>query len=88
LIFLSGDWDATSPEERALALANIDLVFPSKFTPRGIEVSDVLVIHELRTQIFVQQFLETGGDGVWNTKAQIGEIFKLNDTRSIAAGVS
>jgi hypothetical protein len=88
LIFLSGDWDATSPEERALALASIDLVFPSKFTPRDVEVSDVLVIHELRTQIFVQRFLEAGGYDDWDTAKQIGEIFKLSDTRSVAAGVS
>src|SRR5271170_1715471 len=87
LIFLSGDWDATSPEERALTLASIDLVFPGKFTP-GVEVSDVYVIHELRTQIFVQQFLESGGLDDWDTTIQIGEIFKVNDTKSVAAGVS
>ena len=86
LIFLSGDWDATSPEERALALANIDLVFPGKFTSDS-EVSDVYVIHELRTQIFVQHFLEAGGLDDWDTSIQLGEIFKLDDMRSVASGV-
>src|SRR5271170_7538752 len=86
LIFLSGDWDATSPEERALALASIDLVFPAKFTSDS-EVSDVYVMHELRTQIFVQHFLEAGGHDDWDTTIQLGEIFKINDMRSIAAGV-
>ena len=74
----------TSPEERALTLANLDLVFPGKFTSET-EVSDVYVMHELRTQIFVQHFLEEGGSEDWDTTIQLGEIFKVDDLRSLAA---
>ena len=86
LIFLTGDWDTESPEERALAIVNIELAFPGKFSAER-EVSDVYVMHELRTQIFVQHFLEEGGSDDWETTIQLGEIFKLNDMKSINPGV-
>ena len=86
LVALSGEWDETSPEVRALTLASIDVVFPGKFASES-DVGDVFVMQELRTQIFVQQFLEDGASEDWDTTIRLGETFKLNDPRSTATGV-
>ena len=82
LIILSGEWESTSPEERVLALGELDLAFPAKFTGER-NVSDIYAMIELRTQIFVQHFLEQGRADDWNTNIQLGEIFKVQDMRSI-----
>jgi hypothetical protein len=84
LFRITAQWERISPEERALSIRNISLVFPEHFLPpdshRGTEDSQVML--ELRTQIFTQTFLEakqTDNLDQWNTNDKIAEIFKIDD---------
>lgn len=83
IIELTAEWENKSPEERALAIANIDQVFPAEFSVPGQQARpfETHAIVELRTQIFVQSFKETVQSGYfdsWDTAEKIDEIFKLS----------
>lgn len=76
---LSAEWSMKSHEERSLDLINIDLMFPSNFlypemSPAASEAGIVLA---LRTQIFVQMFLENLHEGIgeWALEDKQKEIF-------------
>ena len=82
LVELSSEWPIKSHEEKSLELTNIDLMFPTQFLypekfPSAQEASILL---ELRTQIFVEMFLENLHEGAadeWNSSTKVKEIFKL-----------
>ena len=82
---LTSEWTKKSPEERALAITNIELLFPNHFLPSEKDISGVEagVLMELRTQIFVQLFLESlhASNEDWNSKDRVKEIFKLSTIR-------
>jgi len=82
LIELTAEWTTKSYEERALTINNIELLFPNHFLPPEKDISGVEagVLVELRTQIFVQLFLEKlhTSDEDWNSKDRVTEIFKLS----------
>ena len=83
IIELTAEWNKKSPEERALAISNIDQVFPNEFLPLGQRqgTDEAQVTVELRTQNFVQLFEETiqmDSLDSWVTVDKINETFKLN----------
>lgn len=84
LIEITAEYPEYTPEERALQVSQIALLFPNQFmdmdTHRGTEEAKILL--DLRTQIFVQTFLETVGGNdwdEWDTNKKIGEIFQFED---------
>jgi hypothetical protein len=81
ILELTSKWTKKSFEERALAINNIELLFPNHFLPSEKDISGVeaCVLVELRTQIFVQLFLESlHTSDEWNSKDRVREIFKLS----------
>jgi hypothetical protein len=81
LIKITSEWDHTSPEERALLINQIELMFPAQFTPTNSRKgsNESIVLMELRTQVFVQNFMEALQSdllGEWNTNNRIQEIFR------------
>ena len=82
ILELTSEWTSKSPEERALVITNIELLFPNHFLPPENDISGVEagILMELRTQIFVQLFLESlhTSDEEWNAKQRAKEIFKLS----------
>lgn len=81
ILELTSKWTKKSFEERALAINNIELLFPNHFLPSEKDISGVeaCVLVELRTQIFVQLFLESlHTSEEWNSKDRVREIFKLS----------
>ena len=79
---LTAEWTKKSYDERVLTINNIELLFPNHFLPPEKDISGVEagVLVELRTQIFVQLFLESlhTSDQDWNSKDRGTEIFKLS----------
>ena len=80
------EWETLSYEERALAITNIDLMFPSQFLPSDLNPSGIEagVVRDLRTQVFVQLYLEnlnSVDNEDWSTEERTNEIFKLFDVK-------
>jgi hypothetical protein len=82
ILELTSEWTTKSIEERALAINNIELLFPNHFLPPEKDISGIeaCVLVELRTQMFVQLFLESlhTSDEEWNSKDRVKKIFKLS----------
>jgi hypothetical protein len=82
ILELTAEWTTKSPEERALTINNIELLFPNHFLPAEKNISGVEAgfLVEIRTQMFVQLFLESlhTSDEEWNSKDRANEIFKLS----------
>jgi len=81
LIELTDEFSETTAEERHLQITQIALQFPNRFLPPSGRkgTSEAKVLMELRTQIFVQLFLQTrdqNGWDEWNTSIKLEEIFQ------------
>jgi hypothetical protein len=83
-IEMTAEWEELSPERRGLAISEIDLVFPMHFVfPGELGPTDTMqIVSELRTQIFIQTYLEVQDIGEleeWNSPEEIVKIFKMDD---------
>jgi len=81
LIELSANFTWVTAEERRFEIYNITLCFPGQFLSDGAMAGteEAGVLLELRTQIFVQMFLDTlaGNDwDEWNTSTTVDNILQ------------
>jgi hypothetical protein len=82
LVEFTVEWDDHTPEQRGLEISHIAQVFPKTFVSPGqrIGTGELMVLAELRTQLFLQLFLEAfEGDDMdrWNTEDKFSEAFDL-----------
>ena len=80
---LSASWTTLSPEQKTLAIDSILMVFPSRFLPEDAHqgTDEANVIMELRSQVFIQEFLNCTQNedlGEWDTEQKIKEAFALD----------
>jgi hypothetical protein len=81
LIEYTGAYDLDE-EQKALEIHRLELQFPDQFIPVGGRkgTAEALVLIDLRTQIFVQYFLdalEHNRWGDWNTSNKLDEVFQI-----------
>lgn len=84
IIEMTAEWENMSPEQRRLAISEIDLVFPMPFVYPGElgPTNTMQIISELRTQIFIQMYLEMQDAGdldEWNSQEKVTNIFKMDE---------
>jgi hypothetical protein len=83
LIEMAAVWETKSPEGRTLMIDDVLLRFPKQFlTPKDYRgASEATVLVELRTQAFVQTYLEslsTDSAG-WTTTVMIDDIMQVKE---------
>jgi hypothetical protein len=83
LIEMTAAWEKNSPEGRTLMIDDVVLRFPKQFlTPREYRgASEDTVLVELRTQGFVQTYLESLSTDLvdWTTTAMIDDIMHVTE---------
>jgi hypothetical protein len=82
VIQLSAEWSMKSHEQISLEITNMDKMFPSRFMEFVPSATEASITMNLRTQIFIQMYLESlheGGIDEWISMEKAKQIFQLDD---------